>query len=519
MTALAQFLMLSGGMTRLGIAFAAGAVSALSMPPLFVLPALFVGMSLLVWLLDGAEHKPGLRGRIFGPAFRIGWMYGAGYFLVSMHWIGFAFFIEPEVTAAYMVPAMLAGTLVLGLFYGFGAALAHSMWADGGHRIVALAAALTVTEWLRGHVLTGFPWNLPGYALTAADPMLQPASVIGVYGLTFIALLVAAAPALIWPADAEPAGRRLAPLVAGVGVLAGLFGFGVWRLAATEPAPVEGVRLRMVQPNIAQRDKWQPGRAEQIFQSLLDLSAGRTGPGDPGLEAVTHLVWPESVFPFIVADHPDALARIGRLLPPGTLLIAGAAREDRSAIPAADGTLPVFNSIVAINDVGEIVASYDKLRLVPFGEFVPFAAVFGALGLSELVGAQSNFAPRVGVSRPFALYGTPPVLPLICYEAIFSGDLGPGVEDAQWILNLTNDAWFAGSIGPAQHFHHARLRAVEEGLSLVRVANTGVTAMIDPLGRVLGRLPANQAGVLDAALSAPVNRTIFARYRSWVLAT
>ncbi|MEX0860374.1 MAG: apolipoprotein N-acyltransferase [Cucumibacter sp.] len=518
MTALAQSLMLSSGLARLGIAFAAGAIAALSLPPLFFLPALFVGVTALVWLLDGAERIRTIGGRLFGPAFRIGWMFGSGYLLVGLHWVGFAFLIEPELTGWVMPLALLALAFGLGLFFAFGTALAHWLWADGGQRIVALAVGLTLTEWLRGHILTGFPFDLPGYALGLSDELLQSASLAGAYGLTFVALLVAATLALIWPAEGEPLARRLVPLSAGLALLAVMLGFGLWRLASTEVTEIAGVKLRLVQPAIAQTDKWRPELADAIFQSLLDLSTAPASPGDPGLVAVTHLIWPESVFPFVVADHPDALARIARLLPPNTLLIAGAAREDHSSNPAPDGSLPVFNSILAINDVGEIVASYDKLRLVPFGEFVPFDFLFRSFGFSELVGAQSSFIPGAGTPRPFEPYATPPVLPLICYEAIFAGDLGPAAKDAQWMLNLTNDAWFADSIGPAQHFHHARMRAVEEGLSMVRLANTGVSALIDPLGRIVAKLPTDAPGVLDGTLSAPVNRTFFARYRSLPLA-
>lgn len=518
MTALAQFVMLSSGFVRYGLAFLAGAISALAMPPLFIVPALFVGLPVVVWLLDGAEAKRSITGRLFGPAFRIGWLYGTGYFLVSMHWVGVAFFVEPEITAWVMPFALLAGALALGVSFGLGAALAHLMWGDGGQRILVLAASLSVTEYLRGHLLSGFPWNLPGYALAGTDPMLQSASLVGVYGLSFVALLVAATPALIWPADTTPVGRRLTPLVAGVVVLAAMFAWGQWRLATTEVKEAAGIRLRLVQPNIPQAEKWRPGNEEAIFQSLLDLSAGRTGPDDPGLVGVSHLVWPESVFPFLVAEHPDALARISRLLPPGVVLITGAAREDLTAPPDAQGDRPVFNSILAIDHTGEIIASYDKLRLVPFGEFVPFAGLFGSLGLSELVANQSSFVPGAGTPRPFAPRATPPLVPLICYEAIFAGDLGPHLPGAKWLLNLTNDAWFAGSIGVAQHFHHARMRAVEEGLPMVRLANTGVTAFIDPLGRIEAQLPTDEPGILDGALSEPINPTLFARYRNGPLA-
>ena len=197
MTALAQFLMLSGGPLRLALAFAAGAIAATCMPPLFFFPGLFAGVTALVWLIDGAERKRGILGRLFGPAFRIGWMWGAGYALVALHWVGFAFFIEPQATGWIAPFALIALSLGLGLFFAAGVQAAQWGWADGGQRIVMLAAALTVTEWLRGHVLSGFPFDLAGYAFSISTETMQAGSLIGIYGLTFIALLVAATPALI----------------------------------------------------------------------------------------------------------------------------------------------------------------------------------------------------------------------------------------------------------------------------------------------------------------------------------
>lgn len=511
MTAIAHSIMLTDGWRRLLIALLAGLVSAAAMPPFFILPGLFLGMTLLVWLIDGMPRPS--RRRLPFAAFGAGWAFGFGYFVASLHWIGTAFFVDPALTGWLAPAAIIALPAILALFFGAGTALAHLFWSDGGHRVLALAGALSLTEYLRGHILTGFPWNLPGYALTGAPQLMQGAAFIGVYGLTFLALAIAATPALLWPASGQPVWRRATPLVTGLLVLVLGVGGGQLRLDMTTLEIRPDMRLRLVQPDIAQEDKWRPGNEEFILARFLDLSAMRTTPDNPGLIAATHLIWPESAFPFLVAEHPNALARIARLLPPGTTLITGAAREEVAASFTGEEETGVLNSILAISDEGEITATYDKLRLVPFGEFLPFRPLFAALGFSELVASQSSFAPGAGTERAFAPAGTPPVLPLICYEAIFSGDLGAKADNAEWILNLTNDAWFAGSIGPDQHFHHARLRAVEEGLPLVRVANTGVTALVDPLGRITAKLSPDESGVLDGQINKPVNKTAFSRYR------
>ena len=244
MTWLAETAMLSHGWRRFLLLVLAGAVSALSVPPLFVLPALFLGLPILVWSLDGAERLKGLR-RALSPAFVIGFAFGLGYFTVALHWLGAAFIQEGGVFPAPMVPAVVSLAALLALFWGAGTALAHLLWSGGALRLVALATGLAAAEWLRGHVLSGFPFDLVGYALTANDEMMQLASVVGVYGLTCVALLIAATPALIWPADGRGLVARLLPLFLALGVVALQIGYGNWRLATTEVTAREDMRVRL----------------------------------------------------------------------------------------------------------------------------------------------------------------------------------------------------------------------------------------------------------------------------------
>lgn len=517
MTFLAEAAMLSHGWRRFLLLLVAGAVAGLSVPPLFILPALFLALPIWVWCLDGAEQRSGWLGRVFGPAFRIGFAFGLGYFTVAFHWLGAAFLVEGGPMIAVMPFGILALAALIAVFWGLGSALAHLFWSGGPWRIVTLATAITSAEWARGHFFTGFPFDLIGYALTANGEMMQLSAVVGVYGLTFLVLLIAATPALIWPGEGRALTRRLLPFFVSLVVIAAQLGWGSFRLAGAVTTPIPDLRMRLVQPAIYDHADWAAVDPAAIVTHLVELSQTKTGPTNPGLPGINLLVWPESAFPFFISQYPDALARVARILAPTTTLLVGAPREQIGAGESPpDSPLPAFNAILAVDRQGEVIASYDKSHLVPFGEYLPFAAVFAKLGLRQFVPGVDGWAAGAG-RRLMELPGVPPMLALICYEAIFSGDLGPGLEQAQFILNTTNDAWFDGSIGPGQHEHHVRVRAVEEGMSLVRAANTGITELVDPFGRIAAHLPQGPQGVLDVAPLQRLPQTPFAQWRYWPL--
>jgi apolipoprotein N-acyltransferase len=400
------------------------------------------------------------------------------------------------------------------LFTGLGVALARSLWTQGPLRVLTLAAALTCSEWLRGHVLTGFPWNAFGYALTSPLALAQSASVLGIWGLTFIAVAVFASPAVL--AD-EVKGRRWAPVLGAIAVLAALALFGAVRLALNPTETVDGVRLRIMQPNLQQDVKFNYSAKNEVMRRYVELSERVTGPG-AGLGSATVLVWPESAFPFFLTREPDALAAIAKMLPPATVLITGAARAAES-VPGVQG-LRAYNSIYVIDHNGSILSIYDKLHLVPFGEYLPFQNDLERLGLMQLTKVQGGFLAG-DRRRRIAVPGAPAMLPLLCYEVIFPGEAVPRGERPGWLLNLTNDAWFGISSGPYQHLQQARVLAIEEGLPLVRAANSGVSAVVDPFGRVLRSLPLGSEGVLDSALPRPIAATIYVRIGDlwlWIVA-
>ncbi len=502
---IAHWVMLSWGLRRIAIAFVAGALGSLALEPFSLWPVMFVSFSVLTWLIDGAGAGR-WRGSLAAAA--LGWWFGFGYFLAGLYWIGYAFLVDAE-TFGWLLPiAVLALPAGLAIYTGFGVALARLLWSRGALRILTLAAALTLAEWLRGHLLTGFPWNAFGYALSAALPLAQAASLIGIWGLTLIAVAAFASPATLADDPTDTRWPALAPACAGL-VLAALAVFGAIRLASSPTAYVDGVRLRIMQPNVPQDEKFTYAAKASVLARYRALSDRATGPQTAGVADFTHLIWPESAFPFFLTREPDALAEIAELLPAGTVLITGAAR---AGDPGPDGRIRrAYNSVYVIDHDGTILSAYDKVHLVPFGEYLPFQEFLERHGLMQLTKIQGGFIPG-DRHRPIALPRAPRFLPLICYEIIFPGESVPGGADRpEWILNVTNDGWFGISPGPYQHLQQARVRAIEEGLPVARAANTGISAVIDPLGRVVKSLPLQTEGVVDSALPASLEAPLYAR--------
>ncbi|WP_321343534.1 apolipoprotein N-acyltransferase [Breoghania sp.] len=514
--ALADRLILTWGWRRWTAAFVLGALASFSQAPydwFFVLWLSFPG---LVWLLDATvtDEAEGLR-RSLRAAAAVGWWFGFGYFLAGLWWIGSAFLVEAD-AFAWMIPfAVLAMPAGLALFWAGAALVARLFWREGGTRVLVLAASLAGFEWLRGHVLTGFPWNAIGYGFAANTVMMQPAALIGVYGLGLVAVIVFASPAVL--ADATAPRRRLALVGAAAVLFATCLGYGSFRLAQEGPADVPDVRLRIVQPNIPQAEKWAPGNEQWIFERYLDLSAAPLGPNDTRLDAITHLIWPESAFPFILTEQPGALAAIDTLLPQGTVLITGAARAEPAAKPRPGHETDYYNSVYVIADDATITEAYDKVHLVPFGEYLPLRDLLTKLGVENLVRMPGGFT-RGYARRNLTASRAPAFSPLICYEAIFPLAVVQDGARPGWLLNLTNDSWFGDTPGPHQHLRQTRLRAVEEGLPVVRDANTGISAVIDSRGRLRGKLPLGRAGAFDSALPGADEPPLYARVGDWPLA-
>jgi apolipoprotein N-acyltransferase len=499
----AHAVVLSYGWQRAAIALGAGAVSALAMAPVNAWPVLFVTFPVLVWIVDGSAA--GRWGGTLNAALA-GWCFGFGYFVCGLYWTGYALLVDAK-TFAWLLPFAVAGLpAYLALFTALALAVARLLWVRGPLRILALAIALTVAEWLRGHLLTGFPWNTFGYALTEPLALAQTVSLIGIWGLTFLTIAIAATPAVLADDKTDTPAPWRAPVLA-LMLLAAMAGYGVARLSTHPTHFVKGVKLRLMQPNLQQDQKFNYAAKDQVMERYLRLSSTATGPGNNGVDGITHLIWPEAAFPFFLTREPDALAQMAALVKPHTNLITGAVR----AIETGPRVTGAYNSIYVIGSDGSIGGIYDKVHLVPFGEFLPFEPLMEKIGLMSLTKQVGGFSAG-DRRRSLTVAGAPKMLPLICYEAIFPEEAMPAGERPGWIVNLTNDGWFGISSGPYQHFQQARVLAIAEGLPLVRVANTGISAVVDPVGRVIKSLPLGSEGVLDSGLPQALPATVFARY-------
>lgn len=460
------------------LAVLSGVAVAAALPPAHVLPLLIVGFTSLTWLTAGSRTR--------WRAFLTGWWFGIGHFLAAFYWIGAALLTDPERYGAVVVPAVIGLAAGFALFTGAALALVHVSRARGLARVVALAVAWALAEWLRGHILTGFPMGLIGTVWTVSDAMVQVVSLVGVYGLGFITVLAAAMPACL--AGTGDLRQRWLPVGAAGLLLVAIGLFGVVRLAGAPDGTVPDIRLRLVQLSVPQDLKWQTEARDAIVAEYFATTR------NPGFDLISHVIWPETALPYRVADEPVLLEALAELVPANGLLFTGSVRSDIEA----GGLRRYWNSVFAIDGQGVPVATYDKAHLVPFGEFMPFRSVVSAAKLTHGTVDFTNGPGAVTLALP----GLPPLSPLICYEAIFPGAVVAlnGATRPAWLLNVTNDGWFGTTSGPYQHFASARLRAVEEGLPLIRAANSGISAVVDAHGRVKGKLGVNRRGVLDGEL-------------------
>ena len=457
----------------------AGAAFSLCFAPYYWVIGLPFLISFLFYRIDQTDLKKIAFGRAF--------LFGFGFGAVSTSWIANAILLDEDL--GWTIPLALCGMGILfGLFYG-AAGYVAAFYPKGVKRLCAFAAAMTIFEWIRSWFLTGFPWNLIGSVWENMLPVLQGASVVGVYGLTFLTIAFGGVLAF-WP--------KKKPIIAVGFVFVFLFILGSLRLYMGPQDKVWGIKLRLVQPNIPQTLKWDPKEAENSFLKLMRLSRENN-------DEITHVIWPESAVPFIINRDENERLRLMQVVRQGGTLILGGMRlvpEERTAA----------NSLFILDDMAEIKAYYDKSHLVPFGEYVPFRDL---LPLDKIVPIPFDFREGSDV-QTIRAPKTPPLGALVCYEVIFSGQVVDKKHRPSWLVNVTNDGWYGLSAGPYQHLGMAKMRAVEEGLPLVRVANTGISAVFDGLGRTMGELPLGEEGVLDLPLPQALPPTIYARFGIWI---
>jgi apolipoprotein N-acyltransferase len=481
------------GWKRLAFAFAAGLLSALAFAPFGLFPFLLLGFAALVLLIDGAE---GARHPVRAAALA-GWAFGFGQFLFGLHWIVYAFMVDPS-AHEWQIPfvaVLFPGGLAL--FIAAACAVAAALWRSGAARIFLFTVCYAVAEWLRGHVLTGFPWNVAAYGWGLMPGVLQSVALFGSYGLTVLTILLGAS-------LAEFFGRRPKPLFPAVmcGILALLWLGGEARLATTPTETVHDVKLRLVQPNVPQAEKYKRQFVLRNWQRLVSLSER---PGNPTL-----IVWPEAAAsPYLLWYRQEALEQISALTAHGAVLMMGTIRGARDDA----GVLHMFNSFYVFGRNGRILDIYDKSHLVPFGEYLPFEKTLEGLGLSKLTGIEGSFAGGDG-PHTYDVSGAGAVGPLICYEVLFPGEV-VGSRRPEWFANATDDSWFGPWAGPRQHLLVARVRAIEEGIPMVRAATTGISAIIDPLGRITAELGLGKMGIVDGGLPAAIAPTPYSRHHEW----
>ncbi|MEM9989367.1 MAG: apolipoprotein N-acyltransferase, partial [Pseudomonadota bacterium] len=486
------------GWRRSVIAFGFGAFTATALAPYYIWPALVLGLSALVLLVDSTKTAQ----RPKWSAFLTGWAFGFGYFLVGMYWLGFAFLVQAD-QFAWMIPiAVPAFTAFLGLFIGGATLLASFFWRGHFTRILAFAAAWAAFEFARGHVLTGLPWNLVGQSFAGTAILAQFAAWVGPYGLSLVVVLLSALPAAM-----VKDGRFTAlPLFLSLLGFSVLLAFGAVRLGGGAPLPREDARVVIVQPNVPQRDKLDAQLFLDHFYRMVQMTseAVAMAKAEAGGKE-TYVIWPENAYPYL-ANNEDIPAFLGEVLPTQTTLVTGTIRTIEQ-----EGGPRLFANSVAVfaKNRGEttmpLQAVYDKHHLVPFGEYLPLKGLLQALGLSQLAPVQDGFAPGPG---PQTLnVGPAPFAPLICYEDVFPLALYPKAGRPDWLVLVTNDGWFGDNAGPKQHLDIARLRAIESGLPIARAANTGISAMIGPKGRLQDQLPLYTSGAITLELLAPLPRT------------
>lgn len=493
---LASWVMLQWGWKRALIALLAGAAGNLAMAPVSVPLALFFSFTLLVWLMDGLAGAPGTG--IFAKlraAFFLGWLFGLGYFVGGLWWIGNALMVEADEFAWALPFAILGLPAFLALYYGLAAALARLFWSDGAGRIASLAASFAFAEWLRGWLATGFPWNAIGYGAMPMPLLMQSAHFAGIFGVTAAAVFVFAAPSLFGTRKGAVPGVGLALLL-----IAAHAGYGLYRMnLPPDPQASSSPVIRLVQPVIDQAKKMDDREKSAVFEEHLKLTAEPVRGNEAKPDIV---VWPETSIPFILTDNRDALTRIADVLDDDQILIAGAVREEEGAA----GSVPrYYNSMLVIDGRGNIIGAADKVHLVPFGEYVPFEEFLLGMGVKAVAEMPGGFS-AAPAPQLLALPGGLKLYPLICYEAIFPDEIGASVDGATALINLTNDGWFGNSPGPYQHFHQARIRAVETGLPMIRDANNGISALINNRGEIISGLALNAKGVIQATLGSSVQK-------------
>jgi apolipoprotein N-acyltransferase len=480
---------------RLVLPLVAGALSALGFAPLDWWPLTLAGVAILVVLVERAATVRG--------AALAGWLFGLGQFTVSLGWIATAFTYQAAMPAFMGWVTVVLLSMFLALYPALAAALARAWPGGRSSRVLVFAAAWMLTEWLRGHLLSGFAWNPLGAAWLTAGSVAQLAASVGALGLSGLMVLAGGAVVVIGMALQRRTTPMWWPYLLAVFVVASVADFS--RMVSPPRAPLTGPLVHLIQPNIGQEAKYDNPQAH--VDGYLALSRAALGPA-PHQQSI--IIWSESAVLDLVAEEPAVRAHLASILSPGDLLLFGG----EALIRNFDGTpAAATNSLFVLDSTGTLRGRYDKSHLVPLGEYVPARPLMTRLGLARLAPGGLDFLAGPG-PRTLDLPGFPAAGIQICYEVIFPAAVVDEAHRPAWIVNISNDAWF-GAWGPPQHLAQARLRAIEEGLPIARATPTGISAVIDAHGRIVGSIAPHLAATLSLRMPPPLPPTLFARFAHW----
>ncbi len=464
-----------------------GILVTLALPPVNLFPLAIIGFSGFFLMILAATSRKN--------AFKIGWWFGFGHFTAGLYWIAFALLVDAA-NFGWLIPFTVFGIpAVIAVYTAIVAALTwHAAKFFKGWRLVVIFSCIwTIIEMLRGWLFTGFPWNLAGYIWTASDNMLQFTSLTGIWGLSLVTVLAFGMPALLVVSGQWSVTRKsLTPVIITFVLLLGIFFWGGYRLSHAENQFVPYVKLRLVQANIPQNMKWEEEWRYSTVQKYLDMSQSE------GFESITHIIWPETALPFVISEDAAILDVIAKIAPENGAVITGTLRAEYTE----SGVMKdMWNSLAVITSKGKLYSYYDKSHLVPFGEYVPFRSI---LPLEKITKGSIDFAEGDG-PKTISAPGFPSFSGLVCYEVIFPGKVKDKSNLPSVLINVTNDAWYGNTAGPYQHFQMTRTRAVEEGIPLIRVANNGISGVIDGYGRVIKKTSLSTTAILDSELPAKIS--------------
>ncbi|ALE03402.1 apolipoprotein N-acyltransferase [Bartonella ancashensis] len=471
--------------------FLCGCLTSLALPPLSFTPICFITFPIFIIFLDSINTLKNNRARLLINALSCG-NFGFGYFVCSLWWLGSALLIDQ--TFFWAIPFAVFGLpACLAFFWFLSGFIVGLLWIKGIARFFVLAFALGLAELLRAILFTGFPWNSLAYTAMPTPIFMQSNVIIGLYGMNILAVLAYSLPTVLLTNE-----KKCTALFCCFSMILAHISFGFYRLN-TAPSITHYQTsehwVRIIQPSIQQNEKWNNATQEDIFKTLLALSSAPTKSRIP---KPNFIVWPETSVPYIINDTSTITMRIASILNPQQWAIVGAVRTNNNL---SDNSTHYFNTIQVIDVRGNILHVSDKLHLVPFGEYIPYKSLFNKIGLHAF--AHNNGYSATTTRKTVMMPNGISYLPLICYEIIFPHEMTFSGSFPQIIINVTNDAWFGMTPGPHQHFQQARLRAVELGIPLIRAANNGISAVVDPYGRVVAALKQNVVGSLDSPIPPP----------------